>query len=93
MDEVSKWIKASKRTPENIAPVIITWVNRAIEMEPEIGVAHYCGGKWHWYSSVSDDVLGEYGDSPDAFDDVIEVIAWTPLPRPIRIESEESCNE
>lgn len=89
------WIKAREQLPDTMKPVIITWVNRAPKMKcyegingkPFIGVAHYWNGKWCWYSSASEDLIGEYGEW-DVFDPAIEVIAWRPLPQPYESEDE-----
>lgn len=84
------WIPCSERLPEDIKPVIITWKNTDPESYYQyivgkhfIGTAHYKNGKWFWYSSVTEDLLAEYGrcDSEE-FDEAIEVIAWMPLPEP-----------
>lgn len=93
----TEWISVRERLPEDIKPVIITWKNtdpksyyQYIVGKHFIGTAHYKGGKWFWYSSVTEDLLAEYGrcDSEE-FDEAIEVIAWMPLPEPYKAESEE----
>ena len=95
--EQTEWIPISERLPEDIKPVIVTWKNtdpepyyRHIIGKHFIGVAHYMNGKWFWYSSVTEDMLGAYGryDSEE-FDEAIEVVAWMPLPEPYKAESEE----
>lgn len=84
------WILVSEGLPEDIKPVIVTWKNtdpksyyQYIVGKHFIGTAHYKNGKWFWYSSVTEDLLAEYGrcDSEE-FDEAIEVIAWMPLPEP-----------
>ena len=89
-----QWIPCSEQLPEDIRPVIVTWKNtdpasyyQYILGKHYVGVAHYKNGKWYWYSSVTEDVLMEYGryDSEE-FDEAIECIAWMPLPAPAKIE-------
>ena len=88
--EYSRWIPVSEGLPEEAYPVIVTWKNndpksyyQYILGKHYTGVAHYKNGKWFWYSSVTEDVLMEYGrcDSEE-FDEAIECIAWMPLPKP-----------
>lgn len=92
-----QWIPCSERLPEDIKPVIVTWKNnnppfyyQHIVGEHFTGVAHYKNDKWFWYSSVTEDVLAEYGrcDSEE-IDGAIEVVAWMPLPQPWKREKEE----
>ena len=91
------WIPVSEKLPEDIKPVIVTWKNidpksyyQYIVGKHFIGTAHYKGGKWFWYSSVTEDLLAEYGrcDSEE-FDEAIEVIAWMPLPQPYEPQESE----
>lgn len=91
------WIPVSEKLPEDIKPVIITWKNtdpksyyQYIVGKHFIGTAHYKNGKWFWYSSVTEDLLAEYGrcDSEE-FDEAIEVIAWMPLPEPFEPQESE----
>ena len=91
-----RWIPCSERLPEGISPVLITWKNnnpapyyRHIKGKPFSGAAHYCRGKWWWYSSVTEDYLEEYGGyDPEIVDEEIEVIAWMPLPEPYKGEQD-----
>lgn len=84
------WILCSEKLPEKEYPVIVTWKNddpksyyQYILGKHYTGIAHYKNGKWFWYSSVTEDVLMEYGryDSEE-FDEAIKVLAWMPLPEP-----------
>lgn len=89
---MSDWILVSDRVPNDIKPVLVTWKN----IDPEsyyqyivgkhfIGTAHYKSGKWYWYSSVTEDLLAEYGKcDSEEFDEAIEVVAWMPLPEPYK---------
>ena len=84
------WIPCSERLPEDIRPVLVTWKNndpasyyQYIVGKHFIGAAHYHRGKWYWYSSVTEDLLSEYGKCDfEEFDEAIEVVAWMPLPEP-----------
>lgn len=85
-----EWIPCSERLPENIRPVLVTWKNndpasyyQYIVGKHFIGTAHYHRGKWYWYSSVTEDLLAEYGKcETEEFDEAIEAVAWMPLPEP-----------
>lgn len=89
---MSEWIPVSERFPEDIKPVIVTWKNtdpksyyQYIVGKHFIGTAHYKNGKWFWYSSVTEDLLAEYGKcDSEEFDEAIEVVAWMPLPEPYK---------
>ena len=89
-----KWIPVTERLPNDIRPVIVTWKNTAPEPyyrhivgKHFTGTACYKNGKWYWYSSITEDMLAEYGryDSEE-FDEAIECIAWMPLPEPYKEE-------
>ena len=85
-----EWIPCSERLPEDIRPVLVTWKNndpasyyQYIVGKHFIGTAHYHRGKWYWYSSVTEDLLAEYGKcDSEEFDEAIEAVAWMPLPKP-----------
>ena len=83
---VNRWISGEDALPENSHPVLITWVNNSPVMscyekdkgKHFTGCAHYCNGKWYWYSQFSDDILSEYGEYQETVD--VDVIAWMPMP-------------
>lgn len=83
---INRWISVEDALPENLHPVLITWVNNSPAMscyekdkgKPFTGCAHYCNGKWYWYSQFSDDILSEYGEYQETVD--VDVIAWMPMP-------------
>lgn len=91
------WIPVSEKLPEEAYPVIVTWKNddpawyyQYILGKHYVGVAHYKNGKWYWYSSITEDVLMEYGryDSEE-FDEAIKVVAWMPMPEPYKAGEQE----
>ena len=91
-----RWIPVSERPPEDLEEVNITFTN--LEPEPYYdfikgkrftGSAVFYKGEWYWYSSVTVDVLKEYGRyESEKIDKGIKIIAWQPLPEPYR-EAEE----
>ena len=89
-DRPQEWIPCGERLPEDIRPVLVTWKNndpasyyQYIVGKHFIGTAHYHRGKWYWYSSVTEDLLAEYGKcETEEFDEAIEAVAWMPLPQP-----------
>ena len=95
--EQTGWVSVSERLPEDIKPVIVTWKNtdpksyyQYIVGKHFIGTAHYKNGKWFWYSSVTEDLLAEYGKcDSEEFDEAIEVVAWMPLPEPYKAEGSD----
>jgi len=85
------WIPVSKGLPKTTDPVNVTWTNNSpepyyadIKGKRFTACAHYHRGKWWWYSSVCQDLLGEYGEScmGDEVDEAIEIIAWKPIGEP-----------
>ena len=97
LPSAQQWIPCSERLPEAEYPAIVTWKNddpasyyQYILGKHYAGVAHYKNGKWYWYSSVTEDVLMEYGRyESEEFDEAIKVLAWMPLPEPYIPEGEE----
>ena len=91
-EAIQGWILCNDRLPEDIRPVLVTWKNndpasyyQYIVGKHYIGTAHYYRGKWYWYSSVTEDLLAEYGKcDTEEFDEAIEAVAWMPLPEPYK---------
>ena len=91
-----KWIPVSERTPDDLEPVNITWINhepepyyKDIKDKPFTATGVYFNGQWYWWSTLCTDTLAEYSFSyDDMMDTAIEVIAWRPLPEPYK-EGEE----
>ena len=96
-DRPQGWIPCSERLPEDIRPVLVTWKNtdpasyyQYIVGKHFIGTAHYHKGKWYWYSSVTEDLLAEYGKcETEEFDEALEAVAWMPLPKPWKGEDDD----
>lgn len=88
----SRWIPVSERPPEDLEEVNITFTN----LEPEsyyefikgkrfTGSAVFYKGEWYWYSSITVDVLKEYGRyESEKIDKGIKIIAWQQLPEPYK---------
>ena len=93
-----KWIPCTADLPSDAEEVIVTWVNRDpapyyahVKDVPYTGFAVYYNGNWYWWTSVSKDLLEEYGDRLDLLDkvdDAIEITAWMPLPKPYERKEE-----
>lgn len=83
-----QWIPCSERMTEDLSEVNVTWVNHNpepyyefIKDKPFTATAVYYKGEWYWYSATCVDNLAEYGRCDwDKVSDVIEIIAWMPLP-------------
>lgn len=88
--ELPRWIPVSERTPDDLEPVNITWINhepepyyKEIKDKPFTATGVYFNGQWYWWSTLCTDTLAEYSFSYyDFIDPAIEVIAWQPLPEP-----------
>lgn len=97
LEQEPKWIPVSKKTPKELTPVNITWINRNpesyykdIKDKPFSATGVYYKGKWHWYSAICEDMLAEYGrNEVDEIDADIEITAWMPLPKPYKSEVSE----
>lgn len=98
IDAEPHWIPCSKRLPENMELVNVTWVNRDpepyymnIKDKPFTATGIYFKGKWYWYSVTCEDMLGEYGENEiDEVADGVEIVAWMPLPKPYEVEDEKT---
>ena len=85
-----QWIPVTERLPDDLAEVIVTWINHIpepyydfLKNKPFTGVAVFYKEQWFWYSSTTVDVLAEYGRcGSEKIDDAIEIIAWMPIPEP-----------
>lgn len=90
--ELPRWIPVSERTPDDLEPVNITWINhepepyyKEIKDKPFTATGVYFNGQWYWWSTLCTDILAEYSFSyDDIIDTAIEVIAWQPLPEPYK---------
>lgn len=90
--EHGEWIPVSEKTPKELTPVNITWVNRNpesyykdIKDKPFSATGVYYKGEWYWYSATCEDYLAEYGRAEwDKIDANIEITAWMPLPEPYK---------
>ena len=92
-----RWIPVSKELPDDLDEVNITWINNDPEPYYDFvkgksftGSAVFYKGDWYWYSSVTVDVLAEYGRcDTEKMDKGIKVTAWMPLPEPYREEGKK----
>ena len=95
--EADRWIPVSERTPDDLEPVNITWINhepepyyKEIKDKPFTATGIYFNGQWYWWSTFCADILAEYSfNYGDIIDRSIEVTHWKPLPEPCG-ESEDS---
>lgn len=87
--KVGEWIPCSKRLPDDLEMVTVTWVSRApiwyyegIKDIPFTAPAMRFEGNWYWSTTLKDYLI-EYGEqNVDLVDSVIEITAWQPLPKP-----------
>lgn len=95
--KMMEWISVKDRLPENFQEVIVTFKNHSPEVyyldikdKPLTGVCVYYKGEWYWYSSITYDVLAEYGkyDGEEVNKD-IEITHWQPLPEPPKEDKHE----
>lgn len=97
----SQWIPCSKKMPEDLEEVNVTWVNHSpepyynfVKDKPFTATAVYYKEKWYWYSSVCADILAESGTNyTDEIDSAIEITAWMPLPESYLGETESRYYE
>lgn len=79
-----EWISVTKRLPDNLDEVIITWENMSplsYKCDRLTGVAVFYNNRWYWYTRFTREALKEYGRFRDMLiNDSIEIIAWMPLP-------------
>jgi hypothetical protein len=83
-----QWILCDERMPDDLSEVNVTWVNHNPEPyyeftkdKPFTATAVYYKSEWYWYSATCVDYLAEYGRCDwNKVSDVIEIIAWMPLP-------------
>lgn len=90
-----KWIPVSERTPDDLKPVNITWVNheptpyyKEIKDKPFTATGVYFNGQWYWWSTTCEDILAAFSHNyDDIIDKDIEVTAWKPLPEEYKGEN------
>ena len=93
--EADKWIPVSERTPDDLEPVNITWINheptpsyKEIKDKPFTATGVYFNGQWYWWSTTCEDILAAFSHNyDDLIDKDIEVTAWKPLPEEYKGEN------
>lgn len=89
------WISVKDRLPDNLQEVIVVFVNhspesyyKSIKDKMFTGACVYYNERWYWYSSITSDVLFEYGNYvAEEVDKEIEIVYWMPLPEPPKEET------
>ena len=95
MEKSNNWISVKDSLPDDSQEVIITYVNNNppsyynnIKAKPMVGCAVFYNQKWYWYSSITTDILSEYGRyENEEIDKNIEIIAWQSLPKQYKSEA------
>lgn len=93
--EADRWIPVSERTPDDLEPVNITWINhepapnyKEIKDKPFTATGLYFNGQWYWWSTTCEDILAAFSHNyDDIIDKDIEVTAWKPLPEEYKGEN------
>lgn len=96
LEQEPRWIPVSKKLPKELEPVNITWINHNpesyyadIKDKPFTATGVYFNRQWYWWSTLCTDILAKYSHNyDDVIDEDIEIIAWQPLPKPYKAESE-----
>lgn len=94
-----KWINVKDVLPYNLQECIVTFVNgnppayyAHFKGVPQVGAMVYNEGVWHWYSSNTKDLVGEYPDMKHfRIEQDLRVTHWMPFPKPLT--KEEIKNE
>lgn len=73
--KISAWIPVSESQPEEDGEYFVTWITSKSN-RPLLEICEYSCGEWN-----IDSHGGVYSDA--------QVIAWMPLPKPYKVESEE----